>query len=64
MPAIGTVTKQANGSYKGQLKTLTIRAEIDTDVVRPAIRQQRVACPKCRHYSDLLSPFRPRSRRG
>jgi uncharacterized protein (DUF736 family) len=28
MPAIGYVTKQANG-YKGQLKTLTIRADID-----------------------------------
>src|SRR5487761_1332444 len=29
MPAIGYVTKQANGGYKGQLKTLSIRAEID-----------------------------------
>ncbi len=30
MPAIGHVTKQANGGgYKGQLKTLTIRADID-----------------------------------
>lgn len=29
MPAIGCVTKQANGSYKGQLKTLGIRAEIE-----------------------------------
>jgi len=29
MPAIGHVTKQANGGYKGQLKTLSIRAEID-----------------------------------
>jgi len=28
MSAIGQVTKQANGSYKGQLKTLTIRADI------------------------------------
>jgi uncharacterized protein (DUF736 family) len=28
MPAIGYVTK-ANGGYKGQLKTLSIRAEID-----------------------------------
>ena len=26
MPAIGYVTKQASGGYKGQLKTLTIRA--------------------------------------
>ena len=29
MPAIGYVTKQANGGYKGQLKTLTIRADVD-----------------------------------
>ncbi len=29
MPAIGYVTKQANGGYKGQLKTLTIRADIE-----------------------------------
>lgn len=29
MPAIGYVTKGEDGSFKGQLKTLTIRAEID-----------------------------------
>ena len=29
MPAIGYVTKQSSGGYKGQLKTLTIRVEID-----------------------------------
>jgi uncharacterized protein (DUF736 family) len=30
MPAIGYVTKQAsNGGFKGQIKTLSIRAEID-----------------------------------
>ena len=29
MPAIGYVTKQSNGGFKGTLKTLTIRAEID-----------------------------------
>lgn len=29
MPAIGYVTKQANGGYKGQLKTLSLRAEIE-----------------------------------
>ena len=29
MPAIGYVTKQTNGGYKGQLRTLTIRAEIE-----------------------------------
>jgi len=29
MPAIGYVTKQSNGSYKGQLKTVSIRADIE-----------------------------------
>ena len=29
MPAIGYVTKQANGGFKGQLKTLSIRADVD-----------------------------------
>ena len=29
MPAIGYVTKQPNGSYKGQLKTVSIRADIE-----------------------------------
>jgi uncharacterized protein (DUF736 family) len=29
MPAIGYVTKQSNGGYKGQLKTLTIRTDIE-----------------------------------
>jgi len=29
MPAIGYVTKQSTGGYKGQLKTLSIRADID-----------------------------------
>ena len=28
MPAIGFVTKDENGAFKGQLKTLSIRAEI------------------------------------
>ena len=28
MPAIGYVTKGDNGTFKGQLKTLSIRAEI------------------------------------
>src|SRR4051794_30310631 len=28
MPAIGTVTKAPDGSFKGQLKTLSIKAEI------------------------------------
>ena len=31
MPAIGYVTKQANGGFKGQLKTLSIRADIDIE---------------------------------
>jgi uncharacterized protein (DUF736 family) len=29
MPAIGHVTKQSNGGYKGQIKTISIRADID-----------------------------------
>jgi uncharacterized protein (DUF736 family) len=29
MPAIGQVTKQTNGGFKGQIKTLSIRADID-----------------------------------
>ena len=29
MPAIGYVTKQDNGSFKGQLKTLKLRADIE-----------------------------------
>jgi uncharacterized protein (DUF736 family) len=29
MPAIGYVTKQPNGSYRGQLKTVSIRADIE-----------------------------------
>ena len=29
MPAIGHVTRTLNGGFKGQIKTLTIRADID-----------------------------------
>jgi uncharacterized protein (DUF736 family) len=29
MPAIGFVSRQENGGYKGQLKTLSIRADIE-----------------------------------
>ena len=29
MPAIGYVTRQDDGSFKGQLRTLTIRADIE-----------------------------------
>ncbi len=29
MPAIGYVTKQSNGGFKGQIKTLSIRADIE-----------------------------------
>ena len=29
MPAIGLVTKQKDGNYKGQLKTLSFKAPID-----------------------------------
>ena len=34
MPAIGTVTKTATGSFKGQLRTLSIRTDIEI-VVNP-----------------------------
>ncbi len=30
MPAIGYVTKQSSGAYKGQLRTLSIRAEVSS----------------------------------
>ena len=29
MPAIGYVTRQEDGSFKGQLRTLSIRADIE-----------------------------------
>ena len=29
MPAIGYVTKQSNGGFKGQLRTLAVRADIE-----------------------------------
>jgi uncharacterized protein (DUF736 family) len=29
MPAIGHVTRNSNGGFKGQIKTLTVRADID-----------------------------------
>lgn len=29
MPAIGHVTRTSNGGFKGQIRTLTIRAEVD-----------------------------------
>ena len=29
MPAIGSVTRQEDGSFKGQLKTLSVRADIE-----------------------------------
>jgi uncharacterized protein (DUF736 family) len=29
MPAIGSVTRQQDGSFKGQLKTLSVRADIE-----------------------------------
>ena len=43
MPAIGHVTRDANGTYKGQLKTLSIRTEIaitpsDTPLTVPVWR--------------------------
>ena len=29
MPAIGYVTKQSNGSFRGQIRTLSIRADVE-----------------------------------
>ncbi|MDB5700794.1 MAG: hypothetical protein JWL66_993 [Sphingomonadales bacterium] len=44
MPAIGYVTKQSNGGFKGQLKTLSIRADIE-------IVPNRTLDPSCRQAS-------------
>lgn len=49
MPAIGFVTKGEDGSFKGQLKTLSIRAEIDIIVNQ---RKARDAQPDFRVVSD------------
>lgn len=48
MPAIGYVTKQSNGSFKGQLKTLSIRAEIE---ILPNSRKASEAQPDYRVFA-------------
>ncbi len=45
MPAIGYVTKDDNGTFKGQLKTLSIRAEISIT-------------PNARKASDIQPDYR------
>jgi uncharacterized protein (DUF736 family) len=48
MSSIGQVTKQANGSYKGQLKTLAFRADVsilpNADKKTPEQPDYRVLC--------------------
>ncbi len=48
MPAIGYVTRDENGTYKGQLKTLSIRAEI---TIIPNSRKANDAQPDYRVLS-------------
>ena len=48
MPAIGYVTKDENGTYTGQLKTLSIRAEI---TIQPNSRKASDAQPDYRVVS-------------
>jgi uncharacterized protein (DUF736 family) len=67
MPAIGYVTKQANGGYKGQLKTLGIRAEIEivpNTSKDPASNQPdfRVLLDKKPAPTRLIGASRARSR--
>jgi len=49
MPAIGTVTKLADGSFKGQLKTLSIKADI---TIEPNDRKTSDAQPDYRVFSS------------
>lgn len=48
MPAIGYVTKDENGTFRGQLKTLSIRAEI---TINANTRKANDAQPDYRVYS-------------
>ncbi|HET7576254.1 MAG TPA: DUF736 family protein [Sphingomicrobium sp.] len=48
MPAIGTVTKAQDGSFKGQLKTLSIKADI---LIQPNERKTSDAQPDYRVFS-------------
>jgi uncharacterized protein (DUF736 family) len=49
MPAIGHVTRNDNGGFKGQLRTLSIRAEID---IVPNEKKTSDAHPDYRVRSD------------
>jgi uncharacterized protein (DUF736 family) len=49
MPAIGHVTRNENGGFKGQLKTLSIRTEID---IVPNDKKTSDAQPDYRVLSD------------
>jgi uncharacterized protein (DUF736 family) len=48
MPAIGTVTRLEDGSFKGQLKTLSIKADI---LIQPNDRKTNDAQPDFRVFS-------------
>ena len=48
MPAIGTVTKLSDGSFKGQLKTLSIKSDI---LIQPNERKATDAQPDYRVLS-------------
>lgn len=48
MPAIGTVTKADDGSFKGQLKTLSIKADV---LIQPNDRKSSDAQPDYRVFS-------------
>ena len=48
MPAIGTVTKAQDGGFKGQLKTLSIKADI---LIQPNDRRTSDAQPDYRVFS-------------
>lgn len=48
MPAIGTLTKLGDGSFKGQLKTISIKADI---LVEPNDRKTTDAQPDYRVFS-------------
>ena len=49
MPAIGSVTRQEDGSFKGQLKTLSVRADIE---IVPNHRKTADAQPAYRVTTD------------
>ena len=51
MPAIGHVTKQKDGSFKGQIKTLSIRAPID---ILPNTAKNSDTQPDYRVYSQTV----------